>query len=47
MKLQGIIVWANVDLDLCRHMVFLGHNELMELGMGMHGRGGNPSKNAP
>ena len=25
---QQAITWANVDLDLCRHMVSLGHNEL-------------------
>ena len=24
------ITWANVDPDLCRHMVSLGHNELNE-----------------
>ena len=23
------ITWANVDPDLCRHMVSLGHNELI------------------
>ena len=26
--MQKAITWANVDLDLCRHMVSLGHNEL-------------------
>ena len=25
---QQAITWANVDPDLCRHMVSLGHNEL-------------------
>ena len=23
---QQAIIWASVDLDLCRHMVSLGHN---------------------
>ena len=23
-----VITWANVDIDLCRHMVSLVHNEL-------------------
>ena len=26
---QQASTWANVDLDLCRHMASLGHNELM------------------
>ena len=26
---QQAITWANVDPDLCRHVVSLGHNELM------------------
>ena len=26
---QQAITWANVDLDLCRHMASLGHNELI------------------
>ena len=26
---QQAITWANVDPDLCRHMVSLGHNELV------------------
>ena len=26
--LVPVITWANVDPDLCRHMVPLGHNEL-------------------
>ena len=26
---QQPITWANVDPDLCRYMVSLGHNELM------------------
>ena len=25
---QQAVTWANVDLDLCRYMVSLGHNEL-------------------
>ena len=25
---QEVITWANVDPDLCRHMVSLDHNEL-------------------
>ena len=25
---QQTIIWANVDLDPCRHMMSLGHNEL-------------------
>ena len=25
---QQAITWANVDPDLCRHMVSIGHNEL-------------------
>ena len=25
---QQAITWANVDQDLCQHMVSLGHNEL-------------------
>ena len=25
---QQAISWANIDPDLCRHMVSLGHNEL-------------------
>ena len=25
---QQAITWANVDLDLCRHIPSLGHNEL-------------------
>ena len=27
--LVQVITWANVDPDLCRHMVSLGHNELI------------------
>ena len=27
---QQAITWANVDLDPCRHMTSLGHNELIE-----------------
>ena len=26
---QQAITWANVDPDLCRHMVSVGHNELI------------------
>ena len=26
--MQQAITWANVDPDLCRHMVSLGHNDL-------------------
>ena len=26
---QQAITWANVDPDLCHHMVSLGHNELI------------------
>ena len=26
--MQQDITWANVDPDLCRHMVSVGHNEL-------------------
>ena len=25
--MQQAITWANIDPDLCRHMVSLGHNE--------------------
>ena len=28
---QQAITWANVDTYLCRHMVSLGHNELIML----------------
>ena len=28
---QQAITWANVDPDLCRHMVLQGHNELIKL----------------
>ena len=27
---QQAITWASVDLDLCRHMASLGHNELSQ-----------------
>ena len=27
--MQQAITWANIDPDLCRHMVSLGPNELM------------------
>ena len=26
--MQQAIIWANVDTDLCPHMISLGHNEL-------------------
>ena len=28
---QQVITWANVDSDLCHHMVALGHNELTQV----------------
>ena len=27
--MQQAIIWASVDLDLCRHIASLGHNELI------------------
>ena len=27
---QQVITWTKVDLDPCRHMASLGHNELMQ-----------------
>ena len=33
---QQAITWANVDPDLCRHMVSLGHNELTRWGWVTH-----------
>ena len=30
---QHAITWANIDLDLCRHMASLGLNELTHLPM--------------
>ena len=30
---QQAIAWANVDLDLCHHMISLRHNELDDTSM--------------
>ena len=31
---QQTITWGNADPDLCRHMVALGHNELIMMSLG-------------
>ena len=28
--MQQAIIWADVDLDLCRYIVSLGHNEFKQ-----------------
>ena len=35
---QQAITWANVDQDLCRHMVSLAHNELRKTNLLIHHR---------